>query len=220
MTYPPQQPGPGGWDQQQGNAPLPPDAAQQPPQQQPAWYGNQATGWPQEQPMQGEQQPLPPPPDWGGAEFGHATWTHEPGGFADVEPPKRSKTPLIIGLVVAAVVVLGGGGAGAFFLLNQGPGDPAKFAQDVVSKVNAHDFTSINTELCQANLPKLRSQLSQLQPGRFDLRLGKVATLGNGAQASAELTGTYELNGSTQPVDQQMVLVVESGSWKICQLGQ
>jgi hypothetical protein len=219
MTYPPQQPGPGGWDQQPGNTPLPPEATQQPnaPQQQPGWYGNQATGWPQ-QPMQGEQPP--PPPDWGGAEFGHATWTHEPGGFADVEPPKKSKTPLIIGLVVAAVVVLGGGGAGAYFLLNQGPGDPAKFAQDVVNKVNAHDFGSINNELCQANIGKLRSQLNQLQPSTFNLRVGKVSTQSSGTQASAELTGTYSLHGATQPVDQQMVLVVENGDWKICQLGQ
>jgi hypothetical protein len=212
MTYPPQQPGPGGWDQQPGNAPQP-DAAQQ----QPGWYGNQQTGW--GQPPQQADQP-PPPPDWGGAEFGHATWTHEPGGFADVEPPRKSKTPLIIAMVVGAVVVLGGGGAGLFFLLNKGPGDPAEFAQDVVRKVNQHDFASINTQLCQANQPKLLSQLSQLQPGKFDLRVGKVSTLNNGAQASAELTGTYSLNGATQPVDQQMVLVVEGDSWKICQLGQ
>lgn len=215
MTYPPQQPGPGGWDQQPGNAAPPPNA----PQQQPAWYGNQAAGWAQQQPGQGEQ-PLPPPPDWGGAEFGHATWTHEPGGFADVEPPKRSKAPLIIGLVVAAVVVLGGGGAGAYFFLNQGPGDPGKFAQNVVDEVNHNNFDALDGQLCQANAAKLRSQLAQLRPGRFNLRLGRVATLPNGVQASAELTGMYSLNGATQAVDQQMALVVESGSWKICQLGQ
>jgi hypothetical protein len=210
MTYPPQQPGPGGWDQQPGTN-VPSGA----PQQQPAWYGNQHTGWEQGQPA---QQP-PPPPDWGGAEFGQATWTHEPGGFEDVQPPKKSKTGLIVGIVAAVVVVLGGGALGAYFLFFSGPGDPGQAATQAVSKVNQHDFAGLQGELCQANSAKLHTEIATLQTYQnYNLHVGKVAATGN--QASAEVSGTYTANGALQSTDQQMVLTVEGGQWKVCQLGQ
>ncbi|WP_258348410.1 Rv0361 family membrane protein [Saccharopolyspora gregorii] len=61
MTYPPQQPGPGG-NQADGAA----TQGTQPPQQQPAFYANQHAGWPQGPitgvPAQPGQQPFPAAP--------------------------------------------------------------------------------------------------------------------------------------------------------------
>jgi hypothetical protein len=219
MTYPPQQPGPGGWDQQAGtNAPA--GVPQQQPQQQPGWYGNQHTGWDQQQQAQpGGQQPFPPPPDWGGAQYGQADWTHEPGGFGDIEAPKKkSKMPWILG-IVGALVVVGGGAAAVFIFLLSGPGDPKAAAQNVVDKVNAHDFASVRSELCQANRGKLEGQISALEAfQKFDIKLGNITQ--NGEKATAQLTGTYSANGGTTPVDQQLVLAAEGGQWKLCGLGQ
>jgi hypothetical protein len=105
MTYPPQQPGPGGWGQQPAGNGFPPQGPQDTPQQQPAWYGNQHTGW--GQPGQEQPQQAPTPPQWG-SEFGPGSWLQEPNGFAEVEPPvqKKSKLPLILGLVGALVAGL------------------------------------------------------------------------------------------------------------------
>ncbi|WP_406689696.1 hypothetical protein REH65_27375 [Saccharopolyspora sp. ID03-671] len=235
MTYPPQQPGQGGWGEQPaGNGfPQQPAGPQQPaPQQQPNWYGNQHTGWGPEQPAQGQpaqmhpgqpmpmpQQPGQPlPPQWG-SENGPGSWLREPGGFGDVEPPaeQKSRLPLILS-IVAAVVVLVGAGIGVHFWLGSGPGEPRPVAQEVVAKVNAGDFGTVGALFCETNKAQLETAMSQLSQWKFDVRLGEVTT--NGDKASAKLTGTYEADGASQPVDQTMGLVVENGEWKICDLGQ
>ncbi|MCI2418463.1 hypothetical protein MOQ72_13575 [Saccharopolyspora sp. K220] len=217
MTYPPQQPGPGGWGQQPtGNGFPSQQGPQDTPQQQPAWYGNQHTGW--GQPGQEQPQQAPMAPQWG-SEFGPGSWIQEPNGFADVEPPvkKKSKLPLILGLV-GALVVLAGIGVGVYFWLGSGPGEARPVAQQVVDNVNAHDFNSVRGLFCQANRAELQSQLQQLESGRFNIRLGQVTE--RGEQATAQLLGTYEMGGASQPVDQTMALTVENGEWKVCQLDQ
>lgn len=203
MTYPPQQPGPGGWGQQPaGNGfpqQVPPET--QLPQQQPAWYGNQHAAF-------GQPQPAPVAPQWGG-------W--EPG-FGDVEPPKpKSRKPWLIGgVVVVVLAALIGGGAYAFF--GTGPGEARPVAQQVVDRVNAHDFAGLGPYLCQSNRGQLDSQLKLLEAGTFSVRLGKVTE--HGERASAVLSGSYQMGGATHPVDQTMGLTVEDGDWKVCQLGQ
>lgn len=211
MTYPPQQPGPGGWGQQPGNG-FPPPGPQQTPQQQPNWYGNQHTGWDQQP---GQPAPMAP---WGG-DLGPGNWVQEPGGFGDVQPPapKKSKLPWILG-GIGALVVLAGVGAGLFLWLGGGPGEARPVAQAVVDKVNAHDFAGLDEHLCQSNRAGLEEQLAILEPGTFDVRLGAVTE--SGEQATAELLGTFDMGGATHPVDQTMGLVVEDGAWKICQLEQ
>ncbi|TDD07217.1 hypothetical protein E1181_10335 [Saccharopolyspora terrae] len=232
MTYPPQQPGQGGWGQQptgNGFPPQPPGA----PQQQPNWYGNQHTGWGQQGPEQGQPgqmhpgqpQPAQPPqvgqpmpPQWG-SEFGPGSWLKEPGGFGDVEPPapQKSKLPVVLG-IVAAVLVLAGAGVGVYFWLGSGPGEPRPVAQEVVAKVNAGDFGTVGELFCESNKTQLDTAIGQLKQWKFDVRLGEVTR--NGDKASADLTGTYEADGASQPVDQTMGLVVENGEWKVCDLGQ
>lgn len=228
MTYPPQQPGPGGWGQQPPGGVPGSDPQAGPQQQQPAWYGNQHTGWPQGQPAQSppglpgpQQQPQqqpPPPPDWGGVQFGQSSWNLEANAFGDIElPKKKSKLPWILGLV--GVLVLAGGGATAlFFLLGNGPGDPEPVAEDVLGKVNQGDFASVKGQLCGANESELRQQLDQLSSGEFDLTLGQVTE--DGDKATAQYSGTYSLNGASDRIDQKMELVVENGEWKVCAFGQ
>ncbi|MER7011355.1 hypothetical protein ABT324_07995 [Saccharopolyspora sp. NPDC000359] len=217
MTYPPQQPGPGGWGQQQptGNG-FPPPGPSETPQQQPAFYGNQHTGWGQQGPEQPQQAPMPP--QWG-SEFGPGSWLQEPNGFADVEPPqqKKSKLPLILGLV-GAFVVLAGAGVGVYFWLNSGPGEAKPVAQQLVDKVNAHDFTSVRGLLCESNKAELNEAIDQLEPWKFNVELGQVTERDD--SATAKLTGTYVADGKSHPVDQTMVLEVEDGTWKVCQLDQ
>ncbi|MGW1676165.1 Rv0361 family membrane protein [Saccharopolyspora sp. NPDC002376] len=216
MTYPPQQPGQGGWGQQQpaGNG-FPPPGPSEAPQQQPAFYGNQHTSWGQQGP---DQQQAPMPPQWG-SEFGPGSWLQEPNGFAAVEPPqkKKSKLPLILGLV-GVLVVLAGAGVGAYFWLASGPGEAKPVAQELVTKVNAHDFKSVRGLVCESNKAKLNKDLDQLEQWKFKVELGQVTERGD--SATAKLTGTFTADGKAHPVDQTMSLVVEDGEWKICQLDQ
>ncbi|PKW18911.1 hypothetical protein [Saccharopolyspora spinosa] len=215
MTYPPQQPGPGGWGQQPTGNGFPQQGPSGTPQQQPAWYGNQHTGWGQQQ-EQPQQAPMPP--QWG-SEFGPGSWLQEPNGFADVEPPrqKKSKLPLILGLV-GALVVVAGIGVGVFFWLGSGPGEARPVAQEVVNKVNAGDFAGVSGLFCQSNKAQLDKDMGQLKQWKFNIKLGNVTERGD--QATAKLTGTYEADGSSTPVDQTMGLIVEDGTWKVCQLDQ
>ncbi|RRO18070.1 hypothetical protein EIL87_07360 [Saccharopolyspora rhizosphaerae] len=222
MTYPPQQPGQGGWGQQPAG-----NGHTSPQQQQPNWYGNQHTGWGQQgreqgrpgQPQPGQPQPGQPlPPQWG-SEHGPGSWLREPEGFGDVEPPapQKSKLPLVVG-VVAAVLVLVGAGVGVYTWVGSGPGEPRPVAQEVVAKVNAGDFGTVGELFCEANRTQLDAAMAQLSQWKFDVDLGDVTRTGD--KASAELSGTYEAGGASQPVDQTMGLVVEKGEWKVCDLGQ
>ncbi|WP_190823115.1 Rv0361 family membrane protein [Saccharopolyspora pogona] len=216
MTYPPQQPQPGGWGQQPMGNGFPQQGPPGTPQQQPAWYGNQHTGWGQ----QGQEQPQQAPmsPQWG-SEFGPGSWLQEPGGFADVEPPrqKKSKLPLILGLV-GTLIVVAGIGVGVFFWLGSGPGEARPVAQEVVNKVNAGDFAGVSSLFCQSNKAQLDNDMGQLKQWKFNIKLGNVTERGD--QATAKLTGTYETDGSSTTVDQTMGLIVEDGTWKVCQLDQ
>lgn len=218
MTYPPQPPGQSGWGQQQPhNAPAQPVQAQQ----QPAWYGNQHTGLSQgqhpgapQQPGHGQQQPAPP--DWGGGQ--PAPWVLDPNGFEMVVPQqKKSKLPWVLG-GLGAVLLLGGGGVGLFLWLSSGPGDPKTVAHDVIDNVNAGEFSQVKSHLCEANESELESQLNILKNGEFQLRVGQVSQ--NGDKATVQLTGTYSMGGTSDSVDQSMVLADEGGSWKVCQFGQ
>lgn len=112
MTYPPQQPGPYGSG----------------PYGQPAGgYGQQPDGYGQQpnQPGYGQQQPGYSTPPGGFGQPGYGG----PPGFGG-PPPKKTRTGLIIGLVVALVVILGGG-AGAYFVFFAGhPTPPAAKSGD------------------------------------------------------------------------------------------
>lgn len=221
MTYPPQRPGPGGWERRPADNGFAP-----PPGGQPNWCGNQHAGQPRQdpgQPFQGQpfqgQRPEPgqpgqppQPPQWG-------TWIPETNGFADVEPEKpKSGTPLLLGGIGAVLVLLIGGGGLLWWLSGNDPGAARPVAQEVVAKVNAGDFNGVRALFCEANRGQLNQAVDQLQRYAFDLRLGNVTESGD--RASAHLSGSYEASGAAQPVDQTMGLVAEKGEWKVCALDQ
>lgn len=131
MTYPPQQPGqPGPYGQ---------DPYGQ--QQQPGQYGQQPGQYGQygQQPGQyGQQQPGQT------AQFGQ--YGQQPGqpGFPGGEPPK-SKTGMIVAIVVIAVLVLGGAGVGIYLLTKED--DKGNSASDnQTSESNKPDPTSEDSD--------------------------------------------------------------------------
>lgn len=229
MTYPPQQPGPGGWGQQAGNPNVPPG----PPQQQPAWYGNQPAqqqagfpppNQPQQQPAAGMQPQFPAAaaPNWGG-EFGEENWTvQEPGGFGDVDVQDKQRSgggPMAI-VITLVVLLLAGGGAGAWFFLSGagGPGDATPAAQAVVEKVNKGQLQTLSSEFCTSRKAELQSKLSALKGAKFNVKLGNVST--NGNSASAALSGTYtSADGAKLPVNQKLGFQAENNQWKLCDIG-
>ncbi|MER5393796.1 hypothetical protein [Saccharopolyspora sp. NPDC002686] len=176
MTYPPQQPGQGGWGQQPGGQ-YPPSGPQpggqypqQPGQPQPGGqyppsgpqqgFGQQPGGQyppsgPQQQAGFGGQPPYPPTSPYGQQGF---------------EPPKK-KSPLpwilggvggllVIGLVIVLVVVFTGG-----------PGDPRNTAQAGIDAINAKDFATLQTMACQ----KDKEQFQEI----IDTMEGKGGQLGD-----------------------------------------
>ncbi|KAA5832032.1 hypothetical protein ABT337_02730 [Saccharopolyspora hirsuta] len=171
MTYPPQQPGQGGWGQQPGGQPgfggqqpggqypqqpggqYPPSGPQQGFGQQPG--GAYPPSGPQQQAGFGGQPPYPPTSPYG-----------QPG----FEPPKK-KSPLpwilggvggvvVIALIITLVVVFTGG-----------PGDPRSVAQKGIDAINAKDFATLQTMACQ----KEKEQFQEI----IDTMEGKGGELGD-----------------------------------------
>ncbi len=236
MTYPPQQPGPGGWEPRGDE------------QQQPAWYGNQHASWeqgpapepPPGRPLQpGQQgapsqagqpgspggqpgpqggqpgQQTPPPPDWTGAGFAHQARPYDAFGAEDLAPTeRRSWRPWALGGL--AVALIAAAGVVVWLLFFSGPGSPRPAAQALVDEVNAGNLDALSNDLCTADRAKLATQLDQLDRAEFDIRLGQVAT--DGDSATARLVGTYSVGGASKPVDQTIRLIVENGDWKVCDL--
>ena len=130
MTYPPQQPGPYGQQPQPGGPygqqpPQQPGYGQQPQpgygQQPPPGYSQQPGqyGQPQQDPFgqQGPQSGGFPQQGYGQPQpgYGQQPGYGGPGGFGG-PPPKKSKTGLIIGVVIGVLVLVGGGITAAVLL--------------------------------------------------------------------------------------------------------
>ncbi len=212
MTNPPPPPERGGWEHDPATG-----VPAQAPQQQPAWWGNQAsglgvharTGTP---PEAGPQFPVTP--EWSGA-TGQDGPDQVPEEYLRQRsaPSRRTRRVLVVAVVL---LVLGGLGAGAWYVLNRGPGDPHETARTVVRHLNADEAAAVEPFLCTAERPALQGQLRELARGRFDLRLAEAG--GDGRSATARVTGTFELDGTSYPVDQTIGLVAEEGNWRLCRL--
>lgn len=245
MTYPPQQPGQGGWGHQGGQYP---PSGPQPGGQQPGGsyppsggqpYGQPAPGYPQQpqQPGYGQQPPYPPQGAY--------------QGFGGYGPPPKKKSPLpwilgglgalvVLGVVLALVIGLSVG---------SGAGDPRPVAERAVSMMNEKDFTGLKSISCQrrsaqtqqaielmegkgAGLEQLKqmgatdSEIKQLMDSvTFDVRLESVQRNGDD-RATATIAGTIGVSGTFQgvdlgstpatPIDQRLSMVVEDGTWKLC----
>jgi hypothetical protein len=230
--YPPSGPQPGGAYPPSGGQPQQPGGAypQSGPQQ---GFGQPGGAYPQSgpQPQQGFGQ-QPPQAPYGQPGFG-------------VEPPKK-KSPLpwilggvggvvVIGVVIALILVFTGG-----------PGDPRDTAQEMVDKINTKDFASIGTMSCEKERAKLQESLDQLQGKgnmdelkelgmtdadiqklldgfKFDIKLGEVKDNGD-ETATAKISGQMTMNGEfmgqtineSQPIDEEMKMIVENDKWVFC----
>ncbi|HEX7305220.1 hypothetical protein [Lentzea sp.] len=136
MTYPPQQPGPYGHQQ--------PGHGQQPP-----------PGYGQPQPGYGQQ---PPPPPGYGQQQGYGPGPGQPGPYGQPQPgqpgpygqqqpgfgggyggppPKKSKTGLVVGVVLGVLVLVGGGVTAAVLLT--GDDEPKSSTAAAESGTNGGD---------------------------------------------------------------------------------
>jgi hypothetical protein len=185
MTYPPQQPGQGGWGQPQygqppggqfpPGGPQPVPGGQYPPSgPQPVPAGQYPPGGPQYgQPPGGQFPPSGPQAVPGGQVPPGPGGPYPPGGGPGLpgQPwgpqPKKKGSPLpwILGggaLVVLVVIVVV-----AVVAFTGGPGDPKPTAQAFVDKVNAKDFGSLATLACakDRSKPSVTDPLGQIKHG-------------------------------------------------------
>lgn len=207
MSNPPPPPERGGWDHDPATG-----VPAAPPQQQPAWYGNHASGLGADRPSAPGPQ-FPVTPEWSGVNGRDGPDQVPEDYLREPSPPRRTGLVLV---VVVVLFVLGGLGAGAWYALNTGPGDPRETARTVVGHLNAAEPAAIEPVLCTTERQALQGQLRELARGRFDLRLAE--TDGDGRAATARVTGTFELDGTSYPVDQTIGLVAEDGNWRLCRL--
>jgi sulfur carrier protein ThiS len=186
MTYPgsgggwsPQQGGeqPGGWPpggQPQPGGAYPPPYGQAPQGQAPygqpphgqAPYGQQPYGQPHGQQPYGQpygQQPH------GQAPYGQQPTSqlpYAPAGYWEPRPPKRSRTGLIVGVIVA-VIVLAGGGVGTWLALDRtaaagstGSANPQSAATKLLADVGNSDVLGVVNDLPPAESALLRDSIS------------------------------------------------------------
>ena len=221
MTYPPQQPGPGGYGQQHNPYGPPQPGGPYPPSGPQPGYGRpgQQPGFSQTGPQQpGGQfppsgpQPAPGQPGWGQ----QPGWVQQPGygqppGYGAFPPPKRkSPLPWILGGVFGLLVVIGA--VIALIVATSGPGDPRPTAQLVADKMKSKDFAALLNVTCAKAQEEDKKQLSQegltkeLEDSgaspeeakqaadalKFDLQLVNVAETGNDT-ATASYKGTASI---------------------------
>ncbi len=209
MSYPGGPPvgDPGPQENQPGHGyPPPPGYPQQ------AGYPQGQPGYPQGQPGYPTGQPgypTPQPPGY-----------PAPGGYpgAPTPPPKKSKTGLIIGIVVAALL-LAGGGIAAYLLLK--PKSPAEVLEDYIIAIGQHDAATMVELSCGAFLEQSRQLAAD--PTKFDgaptnARVVESSTVENGDSATVTFTVSYVRSDGTPRTDpgQKAFLQKIDGEWKVC----
>ena len=162
MTYPPQQPGPGGYGQQHTPYGPPQPGGPYPPSGLQPGYGQpgQQPGFGQPGPQPGGQfppsgpQPSPGQPGWG-QQPGYG----QPPGYGAFPPPKKkSPLPWILGGVFGLLVIIGA--VIALIVATSGPGDPRPTAEQYAQKASAKDFPGVIDMTCQKERGKDDDALS------------------------------------------------------------
>lgn len=242
MTYPPQQPGQGGWGQQPGQpyGQQPggqyPASGQQPAQPYPPQPGQQAWGQQQlggQYPASGQQPAQPYPPQaYGQQPYGQQPYG-QPGYGGYGQPPKKSPLPWILGgvggvlalIVVIVIVAVSAGGGG---------GSAQSVAEEAVTALNNNDTSTLEGLACE-EMKAASEQLAEQanpsagMPSGFENITSTYALDGpvteSGDTATATLSVTIE--GMPAEFEQYMPeggtkldveLVQESGDWKICNM--
>ncbi|MFH5232496.1 hypothetical protein [Antrihabitans spumae] len=216
MTYPPNGPGDGQPYNQPGN-----------PQQQ----------WGQQPGPQAWGQPQPGPQAWGQPQPGPQAWGQQPGyGQQGFPPPARkSKTGLIVGLIVAAVLVIGtvigivlltGDDSDSSATGDTTGSDEEQIESAIKTFYSTWESKGYNAAVklaCTAarNDPEKEVDADtekQLDTAEFDIQ--KVENIRiDGDLATADVTGTVTFDGQSDAGLDDMTeeyLAKEGGKWKVC----
>jgi hypothetical protein len=163
------------------------------PPQQPYGYGQQS------------QQPYPQQQPYG---YG------PPQGYGP--PPKKSKTGLIVGIVIGVVVVLGGGATALFLLLggSSGPsGDPSSTAQKYVDAVNARDGAAVRGLACTP-MSESDSKAAGAKFAATDLKLTLAGPSGTASESEAYFW--LDSTSAASPAKQRLMLPVRADGSRWC----
>ncbi|MCT2583600.1 Rv0361 family membrane protein [Actinophytocola gossypii] len=199
------------------------------PPQQPGPYGQQGPwGQPQGQPPY--QQPPSQTPPW---------LANGPEGFPSFDQePKKSRTGLIVTLVVVGLLVLGGGGFGVWMLMSNeddsggGGGDGGGDARTAAEAYVRELEKTVNTDLADIDLGPMEAVTCADDFERMEREIGDAKDAGQTGPSgtievgmedfqSTENEGSFTL---TQTVDGEpgadtdMTLAKEDGAWKVCGL--
>ncbi|HEV7981036.1 hypothetical protein [Amycolatopsis sp.] len=173
-------------------------------------YGQQPQQPYGQQPPYGQQQPYPQQP------YGYGP----PPGYP--QPPKKSKTGLIIGIVIGAVVVLGGGATALILFLSDsgssGPsGDPAATAQQYVDAVNARDGAAVRALACTP-MSESDSKFAASEFGKFGLQLKLAGPSGtpDDRQAYYWVDAKRGTPSEGEPAEQRYMLPVRTDGSRWC----
>jgi hypothetical protein len=170
-------------------------------------------------PPQGDQPPHGQPP-FGQPQYGQPQYGQPQYGQPYYGPtPPKSRRGLKIGLIVGGIVLLlccGGLGVGAFALYKVGT-SPEAAAGQWLEAVQTRDFPAAYDLLCAAQ----RQRLTPTEfAGQFDgdnaVKSYEIQGLGRTGDGRSDVRVRITLAGSTAPKDGAVVLLKESGGWKVC----
>ncbi|ONI84255.1 hypothetical protein ALI144C_16475 [Actinosynnema sp. ALI-1.44] len=193
------------------------------PPQQPGPYG-------------GQPDPYGQQPGWqDGYNQQQPAWGQQPnyGGFPGGQPPRKSKTGLIIGLVVAGVLVVGGG-VTAIILLTGGDdskstpaaqttqagggddaGSPQAVVDRVIKAVDDKDADAATQTLCDPKKKSPAFELDKVKPS-WTLKTslnGKIRESSAGAFASLSIKVTETGRSSTNTLPLTLDMKEKDGKW-------
>ncbi|AXB46339.1 hypothetical protein [Amycolatopsis albispora] len=122
--------------------------------------------------------------------YGQQPYGQQPYGYPQ-QPPKKSRTGLIVGLVVGLVVLLGGGAVLLVVLLSDSgtSGDPRETAQQYVDAVNNRDAERIVALSCSLSPQYVDDILEELTAKGVELTLSPEEGTESAASAGFWLDG-------------------------------
>lgn len=167
------------------------------------------------------QQPVPPQPGYPQGYPGAPGGPPPAYGMPPQQPPKKTRTGLIIGLAVGiplfliAVVVL------IVVLFVNSVSGPADATNDFLAALKSNDMAALQAASCAeldstGQLDTLKAQLKQLEPTRGTIESYNITSSSfENSTGTASGTITYS-KGTTKDIEAG--LVQEGGKWKVCSI--
>jgi hypothetical protein len=162
----------------------------------------------------------PPPPPFGRPQYGQPPYGQPQYGQPYYGPtPPKSRRGLKIGLLVGGILLLlccGGLGVGGFALYKIGT-SPEAVADQWLDAVQTRHFPAAYDLLCATERRRLTpTEFSGLFDGDNALESYEIRGLGTTGDRRSEVRVRVTLAGGAAPKNGALVLVRESGGWKLC----